>query len=163
MLYCPKCGESYGTGQSECTKCHLELLNVIAELPENEIVFEEEVYLTSVADINEANILIAKLNTEDIPVLFKYKGISGAMQIYMNFSQEGIDIYVPLSLLDKAKEIIKEEENTEDEEPMEVSESMVKYKSKLSVIAWVLIVVLGLPFFIGILRLVYTSTIKILG
>lgn len=168
MLYCPKCGKNYEYGHEECDECQLALVDCVPELPENEVQFEEEAFLISVGDITEANILSGKLNAEGIPVLFKYKGVSQVTQLYMNLSQEGIDIFVPLCLLTKAKELVGAEvlpdENLESLVDDEDGESTKGYGRKiLNILAWVMILVIGFPVGIGLFRVIYSFVIEQMG
>jgi len=65
------------------------------------------VYLTTVNNSLEADILESKLRAEDIPCLKKYKGASNFMEIVLGSNTtQAIEIYVPESTLEKAKEVI---------------------------------------------------------
>lgn len=65
------------------------------------------VYLTTVKNSMEADILESKLRGEGIPVLRNYKGASNAMEIIMGSNSAfPIDLYVPEDALEDAKNII---------------------------------------------------------
>lgn len=85
------------------------------------------VYLTTAKNSLEADILESKLRSENIPCEKKYKGASNAMEIIMGKNLSfPIDLYVPESCLEDAKNVIvavplteeafEEEMNGENEE-----------------------------------------------
>lgn len=81
-----------------------------------------EAFLLSAADSIEAGMIEQLLNANGIPVLKKYKGMGGFLKIYMGDSIYGVDLYVPAELLDKAREIIENirEAEQNDEFPCNV-------------------------------------------
>lgn len=71
-----------------------------------------------IANLNniEAEIIMSKLQSYGIPALKKTKGTGEIMEIYTGVNLYGIDVYVPLHMLDLAKELLKpinEEDNFE--------------------------------------------------
>jgi hypothetical protein len=65
------------------------------------------VYLTTANSSLEADLLEAKLRSEGIPSIKKYKGGSNFLEIFMGSnSAYPIDIYVPESALEDAKNVI---------------------------------------------------------
>ena len=80
------------------------------EKPEPEQEHDEGEFLITVGSDIEAGIIEAKLESEDVPVLRKYKDAGGYLSIYMGASLYGIDLYVPSKLYEKALEIIKVDE-----------------------------------------------------
>ncbi|MDO4552936.1 MAG: DUF2007 domain-containing protein [Bacillota bacterium] len=65
------------------------------------------VYLTTVENSLEADILESKLRSENIPCVKKYRGASNAMEILMGSNMGfAIDLYVPKDTLEDAKNII---------------------------------------------------------
>ncbi|WP_326908659.1 hypothetical protein [Sedimentibacter sp. MB31-C6] len=75
---------------------------------------DNEVLFLSNLNSIEADIIISKLKSFDIPVLKKAKGSGGIMEIYFGANNFGIDLYVPSSMLQIAEELILEN-NTDDE------------------------------------------------
>ena len=69
--------------------------------------WRDGVYLTTVRDSFQADILESKLRAEGIPCVKNYRGSSNFMEIALgsNTTQD-IDIYVPEETLEMAKEII---------------------------------------------------------
>jgi len=70
---------------------------------------DKEVYLTSAADIVEAEIKENLLRAEGIPVIIKHRDNGAFMAIYTGNTLFGVDLYVPLRFYDKAKEILDAE------------------------------------------------------
>lgn len=77
------------------------------EMEKHEKEWRGGVYLTTVKESLDADILESKLRGEGIPCVKKYRGASNAMEILMG-SNVGfdIDLYVPESTLEDAKNII---------------------------------------------------------
>lgn len=69
----------------------------------------KEAFLTTVSGDMEAGMMESLLNSYGIPVMRKYSSLDGFMKIKAGMLvNRSIDIYVPSSLLEKAKEIISE-------------------------------------------------------
>lgn len=69
--------------------------------------WREGVYLTTVKNSLEADILESKLRGEDIPCIRRYRGASNAMEIIMGSNTMfPIELYVPAETLEDAKNII---------------------------------------------------------
>lgn len=65
------------------------------------------VYLTTVMNSLEADILESKLRAESIPSIKRYKGAGNAMEIIMGSTYSyPIDLYVPEETLEDARNII---------------------------------------------------------
>lgn len=130
MPWCPKCGIEYRDGLETCSDCGVELSEspVSAETDsvleteveseveskvetkadsESELRFDKEAFLTSTGSSIEADMLEGLLNAEEIPVLKKYGDGGDYLKIYMGGVTSGVDLYVPLHLLDKAKGILE--------------------------------------------------------
>ena len=74
---------------------------------------DHELYLTTVYDNMEADILESLLNSYNVPVLRKYRGAGGLLKIYMGNAITPIEFYVPSKLYDFAKNIIESEAHQE--------------------------------------------------
>lgn len=78
-------------------------------------------YLTTVKNSMEADLIESKLDSEGIPCIRRYKGAGNAVEIIMGSNTAfPIDIYVPASALEDARNIIVpvpilDEEFDEDE------------------------------------------------
>jgi len=127
MPWCPKCRTEYEEGYKVCTDCGSELEEKIEEE-----AFDHEVYLTTASDSLEADYLEAVLKEHHIPVMRKYRESGAYLNIIMGNTVMGIDLYVPASSLEAAKELINFDlntdngqnipENTEDSEDTENTE-----------------------------------------
>lgn len=70
--------------------------------------WRDGVYLTTASSSFEADMLISKLDAEGIPAMKRYIGASNFLEITMGMSSAyPVEIYVPESALEKAKEAIK--------------------------------------------------------
>ncbi len=65
-------------------------------------------YLTTASNSFEADIFVSKLDAEGIPAMKRYVGASNFIEISMGMSSAyPVEIYVPESALEEAREIIK--------------------------------------------------------
>ncbi|QUH26733.1 hypothetical protein [Serpentinicella alkaliphila] len=123
MPRCPECLEEYREGFVTCGVCDSELVSSIAPTNNERIEFDKEIFLLSVGSDSEASIIESQLLLHKIPFLKKYRGAGGYLTISMGRSNFGIDMYVPSSLLESAKEIIgaynKEELDIQKEDEIE--------------------------------------------
>ena len=101
MPWCPKCKTEYEQGYKNCADCKALLVEEL----EKEIL-DHEVYLTTVNDSVDADVIEALLNSNGIPVLRKYREAGGYLSICMGNSSTGIDIHVPSASYKAAKEHI---------------------------------------------------------
>lgn len=67
---------------------------------------DHEVYLTTLNNKMDADVVEALLNSNDVPVLRKYKNQGGYISIYMGDFFSGIDFYVPSKSYELAKSLI---------------------------------------------------------
>ncbi|PKM81127.1 MAG: hypothetical protein CVU88_04145 [Firmicutes bacterium HGW-Firmicutes-13] len=107
MPWCPNCKSEYREGFRICTDCKVEL---VQELEPEETEFqhkqEEWVFLINVLGEHEKNVVESLLKSHDIPLLKKHKGSGEYIRILTGNSNFGIDLFVPESKLETAKEII---------------------------------------------------------
>lgn len=69
--------------------------------------WREGVYLCTAESSFEADLLISKLDSEDIPCVKNYRGASNFIEIAMgNNSAYPIDLYVPEDTLEDARNVI---------------------------------------------------------
>ena len=67
---------------------------------------KEPALLCTITDYMQANIAIATLKDQGIPVIRKDRGIGQYSAIVLGFSFQGVEVYVPANLLNEAREII---------------------------------------------------------
>jgi hypothetical protein len=153
MPWCPKCRMEYEVGVEECSDCKEKLIDQLEPLPAVE--YGTEAFLINVADGMEVNIVETLLNSYDIPVRKKYRDPSGAyLSVYMGSASTGVDIYVPESKLNEAKEILKSEfESNSNNKSEDINEKpqIEKALKKRRIVTWILILILILPILLGLL------------
>lgn len=71
--------------------------------------------LTNVANTLEADLIISKLEINEIPSFKSYNSSGSYLNITSGFNYQGTDIYVHKELIDKAKSIISDSEITDEE------------------------------------------------
>lgn len=153
MPWCPKCGSEYREGFDYCSECNVKLVESLeagTQEPKDEI---HEEYLTTASDEEEAGMLEALLQSNDIPVLRKYRGAGEYVKLYMGNSAFGIDIYVPSNLKKKSKEIIDSRfdvQNVDDDydENFKLDDEEGK---KRRVKVWIILLIFIIPGIISLL------------
>lgn len=75
-----------------------------------------EALLTSVKDIVEAEMIIGLMKSEGIPAVRKHNFTGDYLEVLGNSTPFGVDIFVPPSELERAKEILSAEAEITDEE-----------------------------------------------
>jgi hypothetical protein len=149
MPWCPSCGNEYRDGFKKCSDCGTDLVDKLADeqlmvddMPQDA---DHEEFLISVGDKFEADIIEAKLQSYNIPVLRKYKEAGGYTDIYMGMSITGIELYVPSKLLDDAKEIVKTEQVNLAAEENEMAENVAadNYGRLKRAGAWLALLIFG--------------------
>lgn len=109
MLWCPNCKIEYRQGYTHCSDCNAELVKELATLSERSNGgenSEEWVFLMKLKDDRELDIIEPLLMSYGIPLLKRYKGAGGYLKIVMGLSTFGVDIYVPTSSLEGARDIL---------------------------------------------------------
>lgn len=100
-LWCPKCRTEYRLGFRLCSECGVELVDKLGEIGKEDEIEKNndpiesfcDAYLTTVANLSEAEMLEFNLNEGGIPVMYVTKG-------------SGADLYVPDELLMEARDVI---------------------------------------------------------
>ena len=107
MPWCPKCHTEYIEGFDTCADCQMPLVDVAPGSEQKLLSSDlgEPVLLLTVPDTMQADMLLALLETEQIPAYQINRGVGGYLGIYMGMTSLGTDIYVPEQLLKKALEI----------------------------------------------------------
>ncbi|MCF8018911.1 conserved protein of unknown function [Petrocella atlantisensis] len=114
MPYCPKCKRDYEEGKTTCTYCEVALVEEeIDEVVNDQL--EEIKKLCSVYTLQEADIIIALMNSYEIPAIKKSEQIGDYLTVAMGSSMYGYDIYVPVRLFDQA-ELLLNAQNIEEED-----------------------------------------------
>lgn len=104
---CPKCECEYREGFTVCADCGEELVDDWLPDKKNEIDIKSQwVLFFQTNDVREAEIIESILKTSDIPFLIKDRGAGGYLKVYMGMTNMGMDIYVPDSRLNDARELI---------------------------------------------------------
>lgn len=66
----------------------------------------EWVFLAKIEDDREVEIIESLFRSYDIPLLRKYRWAGGFLKVFMGVSSFGIDLYVPASSLEIAKDLL---------------------------------------------------------
>lgn len=142
MPWCPKCKAEYREEMERCSDCDIELME---ELKEEKIHYDEETFLMSTSDEIKANDIESLLKVHGIPVLKKHRGSGGYLQIYMGISNTGIDIFVPSRALEEAKEIMKQNSLDIRVEVDSIESFDDKYNKKRRIKTWIILSWLVVP------------------
>lgn len=137
MAWCTKCKSEYEPHVKRCAECGEALIDKLEENIQHEIKIEiqsENKVLINVASSIEADLIIARLESDSIPAFKGYQSSGQYLNIASGFNYQGIDIYVPKELYDQASEIISEEQNNldasiEDDEDKELDRLSKKYNT----------------------------------
>ena len=113
MPYCPDCKTEYREGFTTCSDCGKQLVggtpteNTNAENATPKQTASNEMILLTLADDQfECDLICNMLRESGIPAVHKYQGADSYLHVYMGRTNENIQIYVPRSEYDTAKEII---------------------------------------------------------
>jgi len=106
MPWCPGCRTEYMEGFKTCSDCGAGLVDELEPPEEVPVIYDSEAFLMSTADSVEAGVIESLLKSYNIPVLMKHKETGAYLNIYMGMSSFGVELYVPESKLEEAKEII---------------------------------------------------------
>lgn len=165
MPICPKCKSEFREGFTKCNSCKVPLIDELEkETEETEFINEEEwVFLINVSHGYEIDNIEGIFEENDIPLLKKHKGSGELLELYMGTTSFGIDLYVPVSLLEKSKEIIgfNGMELTIEEPYEEIDDSDIKRSQvKRKVFGWILLM-LCIPGLIIITILIISQIIDL--
>lgn len=143
MPWCPKCRCEYQKGFMTCTDCDTDLVDELTQV-DIDTEYDAGAYLVSAANSIEAEMIEALLNSNQIPVLKKFKEAGAYLDIYMGSTNLGVDLYVPSKLREKAKEIIESDHGiaaeTEQQNPDEdTAELCEKYNKKRRIRTWIIL------------------------
>ena len=111
MPFCPICQVEYREGFTTCIDCDVQLVDELPLLPTKEntkysVEYSNPAFLCEVEYGIEANMLIAALKDQGIPVYLQHHGLGLYLVIYMGVSSQGADIFVPFGMLEKAQLIL---------------------------------------------------------
>jgi len=110
MPWCPECRVEYRDGFDACSDCNVKLVEKLEPVkPEQEKNKnkEEWAYLTTIEDDREVDIIESLLKSYGIRILRKYKWAGGFLKVFMGVSSYGVDIYVPKSRLETARDLLE--------------------------------------------------------
>ncbi|GKX31955.1 hypothetical protein SH1V18_44350 [Vallitalea longa] len=155
MGWCPKCKREYEDNVKVCKECNVKLVDHL----EKEKFAEQKVErLINVASMYEANIIISLLKSYDIPALYKSKGSGEYLQVATGINYQGVDIYVPVESMEKAKEIIEQEnkDNIDDNMLHETQQEKNEYNKRSNKIGLIILIIIllfvGIPIVIGLFQ-----------
>lgn len=164
MPWCPKCRTEYREGFKTCNDCRVELVEDLGEvkpdLKETLKDIDSEEYLMTVDNDIQANIIEGLLNSNNIPVLKKYREAGDYLKVVMGSTNYGVDLFVPSSLLGMARRIVDESSRMEEQdinntqETMEVEEinEGMGSKNKREIKTWMIFLIIVIPVLIWMYR-----------
>ena len=108
MPWCTKCKNEFRKGIDYCSDCGGELVDVLLDDKIHSPMGAEkgEKLLITLTDQVFAEMVEALLKDHHVPVIKKHRGSGGYLQLYMGMTNQGVDLYVPASLQEKALELI---------------------------------------------------------
>lgn len=112
MPICTQCKTEYREGFKTCSDCNVELIEDEKNYRREDTNIKDDlevelVFLKSVSDGFERDTITSLLESNDIEVLEKERGVGQIMKIYTGKNFYGIDLYVPKHQLKKAQELIE--------------------------------------------------------
>lgn len=140
-MVCPKCRMEYQDWATECSDCHVPLISGDEQREGYgaEIAAMHPVKLVSVSSGIQAELVAGLLEELGIPVLQKNPGSGGYMQVCMGFSVYGTEIYVDEADYERAKEVLCELEELEEEDSIEMPQAGVGHGTKIVILSVVAI------------------------
>lgn len=112
MPLCPKCKSEFRDGFKICSDCNVELIEDEENYKSEDTNIQEDsevelVFLKRVSDGFERDMITSLLDSNDIEVVEKERGVGQIMKIYTGRNFYGIDLYVPEHQLEKAHELLE--------------------------------------------------------
>ena len=107
MPWCPKCYTEYIEGFNICADCQVLLVNAKPEQKLPPCDLGEPTLLFAGLNTLQADMLLALLAEQQIPAYKKSRGAGGYISVLMGTTSLGLEIYVPESLLEHAREIAR--------------------------------------------------------
>ncbi len=112
MPWCPKCGAEYVPGCIVCADCQAPLVDKLSEPGDDACSDQAEdrgewKLLLNVRNSSEANLLVARLEGEGIPVLKQAQGAGQYLEVAMG-SANDIDLYVPEAYWPQAQSLLSD-------------------------------------------------------
>jgi hypothetical protein len=122
MPFCPNCGGEYPLGQAKCPECDTELVDIQPPPDDTPVEFEgDPVLLCKTGDMAGAELLAQAFAEEKIPCVMNPGPVE--FRIFpLEYGQKSIRVFVPESLVDRAREVAQRlladftEEKQEDAE-----------------------------------------------
>lgn len=111
MPWCPKCKTEYREGFHICSDCGQALVEQCPDGRDRKEGAEEGgdwEFLVYLFNETEADIVIALLETAEISVVKTYKRMGILQKVYTG-KASGVDLYVPKSKVEQARELLKAE------------------------------------------------------
>jgi hypothetical protein len=109
MPWCPKCKIEYREGFSKCADCEVDLVEELPPEPESQEESFQDVELAFLLIANsnmEASMFKSFLEANDIPTVTRLKYTGSYLNILLGDTIMGVDLYVPVDCLDKARELV---------------------------------------------------------
>ena len=137
MLFCVNCQCEYRDGFTVCSDCGAVLTDALPVMEDETEPADIPAFLCSIDDGIKAEMVIALLKSQGIPVMKQRREAGEYLNIYMGVSVFGADLYVPSKLHEEANEILKaqpvmDQEDIEDEQFSEiVKKETVKRQRKM--------------------------------
>ena len=112
MPFCPLCRLEYPKEIRECPGCQVKLIenlgsDFLTGAGDTEPEGNNWALIKGILTDLEADIIAGLLETNEIPVMRKYPGMSGLTKVYMG-SSFSVDLYVPLKKLKEAEELLNQ-------------------------------------------------------
>jgi len=152
MPFCPDCHEEYRAGFTTCADCGAALVEeppITQPEPiiETRAEYFSPAFLCSATHGFSSDLLICALKEAGIPTQVKHRGSGEFLTIFMGASGQGMDIFVPSDMLQKARDIMANVtgETQVYEETGSIAE-MQKTSHSKPIKGWILIALfLGVP------------------
>ncbi|PKM49007.1 MAG: hypothetical protein CVV02_17950 [Firmicutes bacterium HGW-Firmicutes-7] len=162
MAWCKNCRSEYEPHVKNCAECSEELVDTLEDVKYENVQREDLTdnkctLLMNVASTFEANAIISLLEVENISAFKGYKSSGEYLNIATGFNYQGTDIFVPIELLYKAKEIVEGQLNSydmpeEDEGDVNLEElGRQLHNRNRNILRFMLFVLILIPVFVAIL------------